>query len=447
MFKKLRQKFIILTVGALFCVLVVVLGVINIINYVNVVDESDSLLDLLAENDGSFESFYDNDDDGMLKGEDLEDFMSMFSSDEGPGGDESPTDSAQDSLGRDLPDWMTEETVYESRFFSVTFDASGNPTSVYTGMISAVDSIEALKYAVEVMEAEKERGFLDDYRYLITETETGTLVIFLDTQKLMSSFTRFLRASALIALIGIIVIAFIITFISGRVVKPFAESYEKQKRFITDAGHVIKTPLAIIAADAEVLEMDLEEDNEWLNDIKTQTRRLGELTNDLVALSRMEEQPDKKVMVEFPVSDVVSEIATPFQSRAITMEKTLILNIQPMLSMLGDEKAIGQLASILLDNALKYSLKHSDIVLCLDQKGKSIRLSVYNKCYPVTKEEISRMFERFYRLDSSHNSSTGGYGIGLSMAQAIVSGHKGKISASTSDGNDITITVVLPAGI
>ena len=449
MFKKLRWKFIILTVGALFSVLVVVLGVINIINYVNVVNESDDLLDLLAENDGSFESFYDNDDDGMLNGEDLQDLISMFSSSEGPNGEEAPTDSAsaQNSLGGDLPDWMTEETVYESRFFSVTLDTFGEATSVYTGMISAVNSIEALEYAEEAVSSGKERGFMDEYRYLVAGTETGTLVIFLDIQRLMSSFTRFLYASILIALIGILVVAILITFISGRVVKPFAESYEKQRRFITDAGHEIKTPLAIIAADAEVLEMDLEEENEWLNDIKTQTRRLGELTNDLVALSRMEEQPDKKVMVEFPVSDVVGEIATPFQSRAITMEKALILNIQPMLSMLGDEKAIGQLVSILLDNALKYSLKHSDIVLCLEQKGKNIRLSVYNKCYPVTKEEISHMFERFYRLDSSRNSSTGGYGIGLSMAQAIVSGHKGKISAATTDGNDITITAVLPVGI
>ena len=448
MFKKLRRKFILLTVAALASVLTLLLGIINVVNYVNVMQEADELLDVLAENSGSFpDSFYSNDNDGMVNGEDLEQFLEDIRSGGSPDSDNMPTEEAADAIMDNLPDWMTEETAYESRYFSVTMDSSGNPTSVYTGMISAVDTMEALEYAADVISGGRERGFYDEYRYLVAETDSGTLVIFLDIQRLMNSFEKFLYASIFIALIGIAIVALLVAFISGRVVKPFAESYEKQRRFITDAGHEIKTPLAIIAADAEVLEMDLKEESEWLNDIKVQTKRLGELTNDLVALSRMEEQPDKKVMVEFPVSDVVSEIATPFQSRAMTMEKTLSLNIQPMITMLGDEKAIGQLASILLDNALKYSLKHSEVSLSLTQKGKTIRLSVHNMCYPITKNELDHMFERFYRCDASRNSSTGGYGIGLSMAQAIVSGHKGKISAATTDGNDITITAVLPTGM
>lgn len=448
MFKKLRRKFIILTIAALTGVLMVLLGIINIVNFSNVINESDELLAVLAENGGTFpDSFYTDKEDEILKDGDLEQFLYATNSGDLPEEDELPTDSDMNTFGEGLSDWMTEETAYESRYFSVTLDSAGNYTSVYTGMISAVDTLEALEFAAEALNSGKSEGFIDSYRYLVAGTDSGTIIIFLDIQRLMSSFRNFLYASMLIAAAGIIIVAVLIGFISGRIVKPFAESYEKQKRFITDAGHELKTPIAIIAADAEVMEMDLEDENEWLNDIKTQTKRLGELTNSLVALSRMEEQPDKRAMVEFPVSDVVGEIAAPFASRAITMDKTLTLNIRPMLTMTGDEKAIGRLTSILLDNALKYSLKHTDISVSLTQKGKNIRLSVYNKCYPVTKKELEHMFERFYRIDSSHNSSTGGYGIGLSMAEAIVTSHKGKIFAQTTDGNDIIITAVLPAGV
>ena len=219
----------------------------------------------------------------------------------------------------------------------------------------------------------------------------------------------------MVSLIGFILVAILIFLLSSRAVKPLVESYEKQKRFITDAGHEIKTPLSTIQADLTVLEMDGLQ-NEWTDDIKCQTKRLSKLTNDLIYLSKMEETPVDE-MLEFPLSDVVSETAASFE---------------------GDQAKIEQLVTILLDNACKYSNPNGKILLSLHRKSKGIQLMVYNTCDSIDKENINHFFDRFYRQDASHN-----YGIGLSIAQAIVQAHKGKIVATTSDEKSLEIDVTL----
>ena len=232
----------------------------------------------------------------------------------------------------------------------------------------------------------------------------------------------------------------LVIVLSKRIVKPVIESYEKQKRFITDAGHEIKTPLTVIDADAEVLEMDCG-DNEWLKDIRKQTAKLKDLTNNLIYLSRMEENQDNVVMIDFPISDIVEETAASFQALAVTQEKTFDCEIEPMLTYYGNEQNIQRILEILLDNALKYSKPGGHISVNLKKNGKGVSLSVYNTAEHVSKENISHIFERFYRLDESRNSKTGGYGIGLSIAYAIVQAHKGKITAETEDEKSLKITV------
>lgn len=240
----------------------------------------------------------------------------------------------------------------------------------------------------------------------------------------------------------------LLAFLSGRIVKPFSENYEKQKRFITDAGHEIKTPLAIIKADAELLEMELAETelagNEWLQDIQTQTERLTGLTNDLIYLSRMEENDNRMQMIDFPFSDMVKDMAQSFQAVAKTGGKTFTCNEIPLLSLRGDEKALSQMVSVLLDNAVKYSGEKGEISLTLEKQGKNLRLCVSNTAEGISQENIKHMFERFYRADASRSSGTAGYGIGLSIARAVVAAHKGKISASSRKGGRVEVTVLLP---
>lgn len=269
-----------------------------------------------------------------------------------------------------------------------------------------------------------------------------THVIFLDYGREMSSFRTFLFTSAGVSITGLVAVMLLLIFLSGRIVKPFSENYEKQKQFITDAGHELKTPLTIIDADAEVLEMDIGE-NEWLTDIRMQTKRLAQLTNSLIQLSRMEEQPQLE-KIEFPLSDLLEETVEAFQALAKTQNKNFSGRIQPMLSMNGDEKAIRQLVTILLDNAVKHSDDGGRIEIALEKQKNSIQLSVFNTAGYISKENLPHFFDRFYRADPSRNSQTGGYGLGLSIASAIVAAHKGKIGATTQDEKSLLIIVTFP---
>lgn len=408
MIKKLQTKFILLSMTAFLLVLVVIITGINIVNFNAVVHEADELLAILSENKGAFPM--------------------------GPSG-----------LDNRLPLGMSPEIPYESRYFSVTLDCNtGAVIQAETSRIVSVDTTQAMEYAKNVLHEGKTQGFADSFRYVIRMEDAFLRITFLDCGRKLEAFQSFLLASAGISLIGYLVVFVLIVFFSTRIIRPISESYEKQKRFITDAGHEIKTPLTIINADADVLAMELGE-NEWIEDIQKQAKRLAALTNDLVMLSRIEEAENTMQMIEFPFSDVVSEAASSFQALAQTQEKIFQCQIQPMLTLRGNEKAVGQLVGILLDNALKYAPVNGTVSLTAEKQNRTLRLSVYNTTEnEIPKESLPLLFDRFYRTDPSRNSQTGGYGIGLSVAKAIMTAHNGKIQASTEDGHSLQITAIFP---
>ena len=307
MIRKLRIKLILASMLSLLLVLTVILGTVGILNYRKILADADSILAILQENDGSF-----------------------------PMGGHTKNDSVfLEEPPREDPRFSP-ELPYESRYFSVFLTADGGVISVNTGKIAAVDTTTAIDYAQLVVQKGCSRGFVDDYRYTVYTVDDETHVVFLDYGREMGSFRTFIFTGIGVSLIGLLAVMLLIIFLSRRIVKPFSENYEKQRRFITDAGHELKTPLTIIDADAEVLEMDIGE-NEWLSDIQMQTKRLAQLTNSLIQLSRMEEQPQIE-KIEFPVSDVVEETVETFQALAKTQNKNLSSQIQPMLSMSGDER-------------------------------------------------------------------------------------------------------------
>ena len=389
MIKKLRIKFIALSMFSLLLVLFIIMGSINILNYQDIVKDADNVLSILKSNNGAFPKM------------------------EEPRGK------------HDSPKPLSPETPYESRFFSVLMSREGVVISVDTGKIAAVDTATAMEYAESLWERQENQGFIGDYRYTFQETDEGTRIIFLDCGRTLSTFRSFLFTSCGISLLGLLAVFTLLALLSGRIITPFSESYEKQKRFITDAGHELKTPLTIIDADADILSMEFGE-NEWIQDIQNQTKRLTSLTNDLILLARMDEGTKQVQKIDFPFSDLASEM------------------VQSLLSLCGDEKSLRQLLSILLDNALKYSDPEGAISLSLEKSGKSIRLTVFNTVEKISPESLPHLFERFYRADPSRNSQTGGYGIGLSIAKAIVTSHKGKITASSPDGRSLQVVVVLP---
>ena len=184
--------------------------------------------------------------------------------------------------------------------------------------------------------------------------------------------------------------------------------------------------------------------NEWIDDVRVQTKRLADLTGDLIYLSRMDEENSQLQKIDFPLSDVASETAQSFRARAQIEGKTFTAEIEPLISLYGDEKSIRQLMTILLDNAIKYSSENGDICFRVQKKGKNAELEVKNTTDGIGQDTLAHMFDRFYRADQSRNSGKGGYGIGLSIASAITAAHKGRIVASSPDGKMMEIRVQLP---
>lgn len=409
MIKKLQRKFILLSMSALFFVLTVIIAGINIVNYNGVTQEADKLLSVISENKGEF-----------------------------------PMEP--DKFGNKLPPGMSPEAPYESRYFSVVLDNDSKQIMyVETSRIISVTPTAAVSYANAALSKKTTTGFIQDFRYQIQEEANSTRITFLDCGRKLDAYYAFLYASIAISLVGFLIVFAFISFFSNRIIQPISESYEKQKRFITDASHEIKTPLTIIGADTDILEMDLGEENEWLLDIKKQVKHLTELTNDLVFLSRMEEAENSLPMIEFPFSEVATETVFSFQALAQKQGKELLSSIPPMLSLLGDEKSIRQLLSILLDNAIKYSPTNGNITLSVEEQNNSILIIVTNDTHQsIEKEQLKLLFDRFYRVDASRNSKTGGHGVGLSIAKAIVEAHRGKIQAVSPKENTLEITVKLP---
>lgn len=425
MIKRLRRKFIAACMLSLAVVLTAILGGVNLMSYCKVVSDADTILSLLDANGGAFPK-------------------SHSGQEEKPAGDLSPDGippGKKDFFGQR---GISPETPYESRFFSVLLGTDGQVLQVDTGQIAAVDEEDAVVYAQNVSAAGRNSGFYGNYRYLLCKDEQGSLIIFLDCGRSLSSFYTTLITSMLLALLGLLLVLLLLLILSKRIVRPVAESYEKQKQFITDAGHELKTPMTIISADADLAEMECGE-NQWITDIRRQAQRLTGLTNDLIYLSRMEEEQPKLQLIDFPLSDVTEEMAQSFQALAKSQEKDFTLHIQPMISFAGDEKAIRQLLSILLDNALKYSPAGGQLELRLEKQGRTVLLVVSNtSAQPVECDKLPHLFDRFYRTDQSRSSQTGGYGLGLSIARSIVLAHKGKIRAESPDGRILTFVIHLP---
>lgn len=412
MIKKLRIKLVVASMVSLLAVMLIIEGSIAILNYRNIVKDADKILEVLKENAGRF-----------------------------PEMDLRPEIEKVQSGEKDQNRLTSPELPFESRYFSVLLSRSGDVVSTDTGKIASIDTATSIEYALTAWEKGNERGFIHDYRYHVDSSGSEVRIIFLDCGRSLSMFKNFLLTGLSVSIAGLLLVAALMTFLSARIVKPFSENYEKQKRFITDAGHELKTPLAIIDADTEVMEMDFGE-NEWLEDIRGQTKRMADLANNLILLSRMEEEKTRELMVDFPLSDVVEETVGTFQALAKTQNKLLTSQIEPMISLKGDEKAIRRLVTILLDNAVKYSGDGGQISVTLEKQKKRIRLSVFNTTEYVSAEKLEHLFDRFYRTDSSRNSQTGGYGLGLSIAAATVEAHRGKITASTQDEKSLLVTAV-----
>ena len=425
MIRRLRKKFIFAAAAAVFLVLLVLIGTINILNYSSMIRQADETLQILSANKGSFPR-------QMLR-----------TRQERQEGEIPPPEEERNGFfGGRRSEYG--ELAFQSRYFSVRFDSEGQCVKVDLDNLASLTEAEARTLAGNVYASGRERGFADTYRFCRTADGEETLMLFLSCEREINTFRTFLYASAGVSMGGLLAVLLLLGLFSGRIIRPIAESYEKQKQFITDAGHELKTPITIIQADAEVLASELEGENEWITDIRRQTKRLTELTADLIYLSRMEEENAALKMREFSLSELAEETARSFQSVAVSQGKTFRLAIAPEVRLTGDEKAMEKLLSVLLDNAMKYSPEGGRVELSLEKAGRSARLRVRNTCLPMEKGSADRLFERFTRADTSRNSQSGGFGLGLAIAKAVTEAHRGKIRAESEDGVSLTVSAEIP---
>ena len=415
MLKKLQRKFMAIAMFALTCLVLVQTLAVNAINIYQRDSDIKNILATIANNGGVLPNSYIETDNR---------FSNIFN----PFGEMR----------------LNIETPYSTRYFVVELK-DNLVTKISTEHIAAVDNTMAFEYAQAVYnEGYPGYGTVGYYRYLYTTNGSKAMIVFLDLQRDLAQCLALAFASVFVSVITISLLAILVYWLSRSALRPVADSIEKQKQFITDASHELKTPLTIISANAEVLEM-CEGENEWITSIKNQTTRLSHLVKNLVELTKVNEIHDDKHRYNFNISTAVLETAASFETSAEVANKNFSYSVADDIQYYGNEAEIRQLITILCDNAIKYTNECGHIKLSLYKSGKNIIIESYNTCEYVDPNSVSRLFDRFYRGDSSRarDGKTGGYGIGLSIAQAIVHRHKGKIKVFTSGTTGITFKIIL----
>lgn len=335
------------------------------------------------------------------------------------------------------------ETEFTKRFFVVWCDEQGNVTLLDRDYISSVDEQTAEEYVRAIMEKNTAQGYYKDYRYLMEQADgSGYEIIFLNVSDAVEFKTTLLLVSIMIGIVSFLIVSVLAVLFSKRAISPYAKNMERQKQFITDAGHELKTPITSIATSADILS-DEYENNEWVENIQKQSVRLTRLVSDLVVLSRLDEAMPLPDRTRFSLSEAAWE---SFESLAVLAKasgKRYEPCIEDNLMLWGDRSMIQQLLSILLENAIRYSDEGGMIRMDVGRRHGRIRIEVYNTCQLEADVDVQRWFDRFYRQDRSRSEKTGGTGIGLSMAQAIVEAHGGEISVKCHNRKEITFQVIL----
>lgn len=335
-----------------------------------------------------------------------------------------------------------EDSSYRTRFFRIFLDEDKKVTNVNMDHIAAVDVKKAVRMTKMAMLRRGKVGLVGSYRYR-KEYKDGQVrsIIFLDCKENQSFYHLAVTITITVSTLLTCLITVIFAIASKRAVRPFEINSNRQKQFITDASHELKTPLAIISANAEVLQYK-GNGNEWTQNIIDQTKHMGKLINQLLVLAKLDEVQEKSEKQEADLKLLLEETIEPFEEVATQKKVTLKLHLEEGVTIRVNREQIAQLVSILTENAAKYVNDGGKIVWRLTKTQHGAVLVVKN----TTEKELpdtKRMFDRFYRSDSSRSSKTGGQGIGLSIAKKIVDSHKGSITAKAGDGM-VTFRVSLP---
>lgn len=397
MIKSLQKKFIFTAMIAISVLLAVLLGGINIFNIQTNIQQSEELLNAVVQ-------------------EETDSIISMITGSHYAGGIFSFSDNATRSAA----------------YFTVYTDNKGNILATDVSNIRNLSKREAEKIAEKIAE-HKESGFVGNYRYTTVQNINGYFkaYIFLDIYTQKTGILVILFLSVIIGVVCWFLMLLLVIVLSKKAILPIAENMEKQKRFVTDAGHEIKTPLAIIMANTEAMELHTGE-NKWSNNIKSQVNRLDSLTKNMLTLAKADEGKENIPEENVNVSECVRKIAEMFKEPAKLKNITLFQNISDEIHINANTEYISRIASILLDNAVKYTKNEGEIYVTLSKYKSGFELTVSNT-YDGSDTDTEKFFDRFYRSDKSRTQSGGGYGIGLSAARTIAELYNGCVTAQVED--------------
>ncbi len=409
MIKILQRRFIMIAMVAMTIVIGFLAIVINVGFYYSSNTELNKMADFLLDNNGTFpDKFYL----------------------EGP-----------KNLGFDV----SIESRYETRYFSTLVNEDTNIIELNLDNIAEISADEASSYISEVLKSNRKYGYISHYKYAVRDIGQNKLIVFINSYQVLSTLSTLRSLTFLIGLISLLILLILVLSLSNKAIQPYIDNIERQRQFIADAGHEIKTPLAVISADIEVLEMTGGE-SDWTKSIKGQVVRLDNLIKQLLSLAKMDgisRRDENTSKIDY--SSLTKQLCNDFKGLAASKDTLIESDIDDDIFILGKHDKIEQLISLLLENSTKYTTKQTPIIVSLKSLKKSSVLKISNQCVGLEKNNLDNLFERFYRGDISHNNAIEGYGIGLSVAKAIVESHNGKISASLNDNDTIiTFEVRLP---
>lgn len=413
MIKILQKKFVFTAMIVVSILLLILLGTINVVNIVMVRNETDKTLAMISAADGNFDHI------------------------------QPPPNSTPPSDFRIEPKDERDKFL-SSNFFIVRLNGNGQVIFTDVSRTSLVDEASAKELALKILDEGASAGKIGKYRYQISNSrmENETVIVFLDASEEILSYVRVLFLSGGIGIVCWILMLLIVIFLSKKVIRPIAENIERQKQFVTNAGHEIKTPLAIILANTEAMEL-YNGENKWSKNIREQTVRLNGLMKNLLLLAKMDEGAAEIIKTEVSLSELVSEnvrvFAEPFNLRNITLQT----EIQPNVIIKANKEQMSQLISILFDNASKYTNDSGTVIVSLQKSDKRIKLLIKNSCEKLPDTSPHKLLDRFYRDDKARTQKTGGYGIGLSVARSIAEANRGSIAVEYEKPNFVSFTVKL----
>ena len=429
MIRRLRLRMTLMVIAVLILVSAGIVLAIHVANMRSIAAQAESTLSVLVENSGSRPTGRE---------------VPLQKPDDGEGHLFRKNQRGNRGQPPELRGSGDAETAGLSNSYTITLAEDGSVASWTSDRMDLYSDLQVSEIAESILANGRDAGQIGTQFYRKTEKDGQSVLVVLDARLDYLSASNVLRSTILVAAAACVLLSLLAWLLVRRMVKPVEEAFTRQKQFVSDASHELKTPLAVISANAEVLEQEIGE-NEYLGYIRSEVRRTDTLVRNLLTLARLDRGNAAAGMKPFDLSHAVLDVVLPFESTVYEAGKTMETDVPDGIGCAGNEDMVKQLVVILLSNALKYSDDGGRIEVSLKARGKQRELRVFNTGKAIAPADQEHIFDRFWRADPAHGRETGGHGLGLAIARTIVDAHRGKITVDSREGFGTAFTVTLNA--